>query len=201
VSGGVAKLIPLRRIGNAPSDLSDDALVAACAVGDRAALGALFDRHERALYRFLSRLATTDRDEIDDLVQNTFLEAWRSANRFRGRGDVRSWLFGIGCNVARRYVRGKSRRRSAHANLAESAPGRGPVKPDDEAERRQLMARLGDALARLPHSQREAFVLCDLEGMTGVAAARAVGVRQGTMWRRLHEARRALRDALEGRHS
>ena len=48
----------------------------------------------------------------------------------------------------------------------------------------------------LPHDLRAAFVLCDLEEMPGVEAARALDVRAGTLWRRLHEARRALRAAL-----
>ena len=193
------KLIALRRVTGAPREMSDDALIAACAVGDAAALGALFDRHHVAVYRFLSRLATTDRDAVDDLVQTTFLQAWRAARTFRGQGGVRSWLFGIACNVARRYVRGEVRRRNAHATLAERPGGRAPSTPADLVARRELVDRLAAALGSLPHELREAFVLCELEGLPGVEAARAIGVRQGTMWRRLHDARKALRAALEGR--
>ena len=58
------------------------------------------------------------------------------------------------------------------------------------------MQRLLVALDDLPHDLREAFVMCDLEEVAGVDVARALGVREGTLWRRLHEARRALRCAL-----
>jgi len=191
------KLVALRRVQGSPREMSDEALIAACAVGETAALGALFDRHNRCVYRFLSRLATTNADDVDDLVQTTFLEMWRSAERYRGKGAVRSWILGIAVNVARHFVRGEVRRRTAHAGLADS-PVRAQTGPADVAERRELVDRLHEALRALPHDLRVAFVMCDLEGVSGVDAARAIGIRQGTMWRRLHEARRALRAALEG---
>ena len=133
--------------------------------------------------------------EIDDLVQLTFLEAWRSAKRYGGRGAVRSYLFGIAANTVRHYIRGASRRRAA---LADAPPPLQSSKPDDAAIRVQQMARLALALDELPHDLRAAYVLCDLEDVSGVEAARVLGVRAGTLWRRLHEARRALRDAIEG---
>ena len=191
------KLIALRRVQGRPREMSDEALIAACAVGESAALGALFDRHHRCVYRFLSRLATTNADDIDDLVQTTFLEVWRSAQRYRSKGAVRSWIFGIAANVARHYVRSEMRRRNAHAGFAER-PASVQSTPGDLAERRELVDQLGTALRALSHDLRVAFVMCDLEGVPGVEAARSVGVRQGTMWRRLHDARKALREVLDG---
>jgi RNA polymerase sigma-70 factor (ECF subfamily) len=190
-------LVPLRRTSGDTDELSDEALVAACAVGERAALGALFDRHNRAVFRFLSRIACAPPTDVDDLVQTTFLELWRSSARFSGSGSARSWIYGIAANLARRYVRGEVRRKAAMRGLAD-APTTGPRRPDQRAEQGQLVARLGAALAALPHDLRVAFVLCDVEGMSGVDAARTVGVRNGTMWRRLHDARKRLRAALEG---
>jgi len=191
------KLVALRRVQGSTREMSDEALVAACAVGETAALGALFDRHNRCVYRFLSRLATTNADDVDDLVQTTFLEAWRSAKRFRSKGAVRSWIFGIAANVARHYVRGEIRRRTAYAGFAER-PGHAATEPDTLAERRQLVGKLEVALRALPHDQRVAFVMCELEGIAGVEAARMLGIRKGTMWRRLHDARKALRAVLDG---
>jgi RNA polymerase sigma-70 factor (ECF subfamily) len=177
--------------------MSDEALVAACAVGDVAALGALYDRHHEAVYRFLSRLAGCDGRDLDDLAQNTFLEANRASRGYRGRAPVRPWLFGIAANVVRHHVRGEIRRRALHVALGDR-PADDPVQPDLPAERRQLIERLGAALPNLSHDLRVAFVLCDLEGVPGVEAARVVGVPEGTLWRRLHEARKALRAALDG---
>lgn len=192
------ELVPLRRVEGQPREMSDSALVAACAVGDTAALGALFDRHHAAVYRFLARVTRGAGDQLDDLVQSTFLEVWRASSRYRGKGSAQSWIFGIAVNISRHHVRSEVRRRAAMERVA-ACPKSVPAQPDDIAARRELVDRLGDALQALPHDLRVAFVMCDLEGTSGVDAARAVGVRKGTMWRRLHEARKALRRALEGR--
>jgi RNA polymerase sigma-70 factor (ECF subfamily) len=191
------QLVPLRRRDEqraAGSDLSDEALLAACGIGDTAALGALFDRHHEAVYRLLSRLLRTEPMEIDDLVQLTFLEAWRAAKKYSGRGAVRSYLFGIAANTVRHHIRGATRRRAALADAPLPAPAGAP---DTAFMRAQQVHRLAAALDELPHDLRTAYVLCDLEDVPGVEAARVLGIRAGTLWRRLHEARRALRDAIE----
>jgi RNA polymerase sigma-70 factor (ECF subfamily) len=195
----VANVVPLRRLDErkaALSDISDEALLASCGVGDNAALGALFDRHHEAVYRLVSRLLRSDRGEIDDLVQTTFLAAWRASRKYDARGSVRSFLFGIAANTVRHHVRGAKRRRDAIAAIPEPAPVNAP---DAAAIRAQQLHRLAVALDQLPHDLRVAYVMCDLEDISGVDAARALDVRAGTLWRRLHEARRALRDAIEER--
>ena len=190
--------MPLRRSNDHVSalpELTDDALLAASAVGDPAALGALFDRHHEAIYRLISRLLRTEPAEIDDLVQNTFLEAWRSASRFAGRGTVKSFLFGVAANTVRHHLRDTRRRR----HLLDSLPApahRAP--PDDALSRAQQLGRLAAALDELPHDLRTAYVLCDLEDLSGVEVARMLAVRPGTLWRRLHQARRMLRAVLSG---
>jgi RNA polymerase sigma-70 factor (ECF subfamily) len=200
VKARTADVIPIRRApsvrGQEGNALGDEALVAACAVGDAGALGALFDRHHEALCRFLARLSR-DPSEIDDLVQQTFVEVWRSAARFRAGSAVRTWMFGIAANLVRHRARSEGRRKAALADLACAAPvpSRGP---DDVAIRRELVARMQAALADLPVELREVFVLCEIEEVPGVEAARVLGLRAGTVWRRLHDARKALRAALEG---
>jgi RNA polymerase sigma-70 factor (ECF subfamily) len=177
---------------------SDEALVDACAAGDAAALGKLFDRHHETVYRFLTRLAGTDAASREDLVQNTFLEARCAAPRFAGRSSVKAWLLGIAANLVRHDVRGEIRRKRLMLTYAE-VPRPPGTSPHEAAERRELVERLSVALRELPHDLRVAFVLCDLEEVRGTEAARALGVREGTLGRRLHDARRALRLALEGR--
>jgi RNA polymerase sigma-70 factor (ECF subfamily) len=176
-------------------ELSDEALLVACGIGDPAALGALFDRHHEAVYRLVSRLLHTEPAEIDDIVQSTFLAAWRAARRYTGRGSVKSFLFGIAANAVRHHVRGARRRRAV---LHDWQPPARITAPDDAALRAQQVNRLAAALEQLPHELRVAYVMCDLEDVPGVEAARALDVRPGTLWRRLHEARRALRVAIDG---
>ncbi|MEZ4221971.1 MAG: RNA polymerase sigma factor [Polyangiaceae bacterium] len=193
----LAKVLPLRRVRGTSEAMTDEALIAACAVGDAAALGALFDRHHTAVYRFLARSTGLRAHELDDVVQGTFTEVIRAARGFRGTASARSWLFGIALNVGRHYVRGETRRRATLASVAERNDST-QADPLERAERQQQLRRLQRALDQLSAEQREAFVMCELEQVRGVEAAQALGVREGTLYRRLHEARKLLRRALEG---
>jgi RNA polymerase sigma-70 factor (ECF subfamily) len=191
-----AKLVPLRRISGDVTELSDEALLAASGTGDVAALGALFDRFHLAVYRFASRLPTIDEAARDDLVQATFLEVQRTAARFRGTSSVKTWLLGVASNLARHQLRGERRRRVRQARFLErSAPV--AAAPEDQLDRRRLLARIAAALADLPDDQQIAFILCDLEQLPGTDVARALAIPEGTLWRRLHHARKAVRAAVE----
>jgi RNA polymerase sigma-70 factor (ECF subfamily) len=193
------KLLPFRRVTGEVTELSDEALLAACATGDTAALGALFDRFSVAVYRFVARLPTTDIGARDDLVQATFLEVRRTASRFRGGSSVKTWLLGVAANVARHQLRGERRRRVHQARFLDglAAVPNSDDRPDEQVDRKRLLAQIQTALARLPHDQQVAFILCDLEQLAGVDVARALEVPEGTLWRRLHHARKAMRAAIE----
>lgn len=190
-------IVPLHRVAGTPSEMSDEALVAACATGESAALGALYDRHADGVRRFLSRLSGTDDRDLDDLVQATFELVVRAARKFDGRSAVRTWLIGIANNTARHHVRTEVRRR----RLVEAATNHPRVETGDAAGEildRERAARLRLAIAGLPPKHREAFVLVYLEGLPGAEVAKIVGAREGTIWKRLHEARAQLRELLEG---
>ena len=191
-----AKLVPLRRVTGDIAEMSDEALLAACATGDASALGALFDRFHVAVYRFAARLPVTDELARDDLVQATFLEVRRAAPSFRGSSTVKTWILGIAANVARHTLRAERRRRAHQAGYLERIAA-SPELLDAQVERRKLLARVAEALAALPRDQQIAFILCDLEQLPGVEVARALEVPEGTLWRRLHTARKAMRGAIE----
>jgi RNA polymerase sigma-70 factor (ECF subfamily) len=176
--------------------MSDEALVAACALGELAALGALFDRYHDVVRRFLARMSGTDDRDLDDLVQITFESVPRAARGFDGRSQVKTWIFGVANNVARHHVRSEIRRK----RLAGAAAATTTDRADAAAEvlERERAALLQDAVASLPAKLREAFVLVYLEGLSGRDVAHLLGVREGTIWKRLHEARALLREALRG---
>ena len=117
-NGARGKLVPLRRVDGLPVEMSDEALLAACALGDGAALGALYDRLSPHVWRFLSRMAGNQVEELEDLVQATFIAIHASAATFKGTALVRTWVFAIAANVTRRHVRDEVRRRSALERLA-----------------------------------------------------------------------------------
>jgi RNA polymerase sigma-70 factor (ECF subfamily) len=189
------KVLPLRRAGADLADIGDAAVIAACATGDAIARAALFERHVDAIHRFVSRL-TGDAAAADDLVQSTFIAAYRAASRFRAGGRARPWLYGIAANLTRSHARGEGRRiraLSAFASLHRDEPAVS-IDPAD----RDRIARLPAAIAALPHDLRAALLLIDLEGQSGRDAATVLGVPEGTLWRRVFDARRAVRRFVEG---
>lgn len=107
------KVIPLRRVEGRAAEMSDEALIAACAVADQAALVALFDRHHLRLHRFLCRIASVGAFDADDLLQETFSAVWSSAPSYKRDSAALTWLFGIAANVARNHARSRERRTRA----------------------------------------------------------------------------------------
>lgn len=193
----IRRIVPLRRIEGTAAEMSDEALVRVCAMGEPAALGALFDRHVDAVRGFLARLSGTDDRDLDDLVQLTFEAVPRAARRFDGRSSVKTWLFGVANNIARHHVRSEvRRRRAAEAVAAEPRPE--PLDGAAQVLTREQAARVRAAIADLPPRLREVFVLVYLEGVPGREVAALVGAREGTIWKRLHQARARLREALGG---
>ncbi len=194
----IMALLGVSRARPADTDTSDEALLARFAEGEDGALGELFDRHHAGTYRFLARLTGARDADLDDLVQATFIEVARGASRFDGRSAVRTWLFGIALNVARHYKRGAARRRrvlvDADGERPSQVPGR--ERPDETAEQRELLVALERAIDELPPALREAFVASEVEDLPGKDVARLLGIPEGTLFRRLHDARKLLRTAL-----
>jgi len=191
---GDGKVVPLRRVESTPAQMSDRALVSALAAGDRAALGALYDRYRQDVYRFVARMVRGA--ELEDLVQSVFLEAHRSAPRFRGESSVKTWLFGIANNLVRGHIRGEQRRRSATTRLENAPPpsARSVAEEITDEQRRRWVAAAVDTLTP---ALKEVYVLCVLEELSGKEAGQVLGVREASIYRRLTDARDALRRAIE----
>ncbi|HEX3698387.1 MAG TPA: RNA polymerase sigma factor [Polyangia bacterium] len=190
------KLLLLHRARQAHRELSDEDLLTACARGEAVALEELFNRHGDRVYRVLGRARGVDAKDLDDLVQSTFIEVFRSAPGYAGKAAVSTWLLGIAVNVMRHHVRGESRRRSMVAAATDALWRTTADPPDEDAVRSQFLSRLERSLALLPSDLSLVFTLCEIEGLRGVDVARALGIPEGTVWRRLHDARTRLRAAL-----
>jgi RNA polymerase sigma-70 factor (ECF subfamily) len=191
----MGRLIPLIRGPAQDGELSDEALLAACAVGDSSALGALFDRHHHQVHRYFRRVLGPSVD-LEDLVQSCFLELWRAARSYSGRASVRAFILGIASNLFRHHVRGEVRKRNALRALSAIEPTE-PAPADQASDARRLLARLERAVLELPEDLRITFVMCELEEVDRAEAARVLGVRPGSIGRRIHEARKELKAALE----
>jgi RNA polymerase sigma-70 factor, ECF subfamily len=184
------QLVRLRPV-DAVEDVGDEGLAAACATGDRAAQSLMFFRHVDAVYRFVARMESSP-DAVEDIIQATFLSAFRNAGQFRG-SRLRSWLLGIAANTLRTHVRKEMARRRVVGAFGDE-PRLAATDPRDVD-----VVNLRAAIAALPPKLREALVLVDLQGERGCDAAVALGIPEGTLWRRVSEARGKLRDALGGR--
>ncbi|HEY6462117.1 MAG TPA: RNA polymerase sigma factor [Polyangiaceae bacterium] len=161
------------------------------ASGEIGALGELYDRHQEPLRVFVAR-ATSDAEDVDDLVHATFLAAAEAASRYDGRPSCRPWLVGIAVRLLRRRRRAFGRLLAVFASIRGSKPG--SVDPRPALDARTDVER---ALARLSEAKRIALLMAEAEGWSTPEIAEALGVPLGTVWSRLHAARRELREALE----
>lgn len=159
--------------------------------GDRRALETLYARHAGWLLVRLSRRCA-DSGLVDEVLQDTFVAVWRGAGRYRGRGEVAAWIWGI---AVRRLV--DALRRSPRATLWAEPP---EPAPSLSAEERVLLGvQYGDlagALDRLSPELRAVVQSTVLDGLTTAEAGRLLGIPQGTVKTRMKRAREQLREGL-----
>jgi RNA polymerase sigma factor (sigma-70 family) len=159
--------------------------------GEIGALGELYDRYQEPVRRFVAR-ATCDAEDVDDLVHSTFLAAAKSAGRYDGRPSCRPWLIGIAAQLLRR------RRQSFGRFVAVLSSLRGVRVPAaDPRPALQARSEIERALVRISTTKRITLLMAEVEGLSCAEIAAAQGVPIGTVWTRLHAARRELRRALE----
>jgi len=190
---------------HAPTATDDDApFVRRCRAGDTEAYGVLVERHEarvRALAaRILGPVAT--REDIDDVAQDVFVQAWRALPKFRGEALFATWLHRLATNMAiKAWHRQKKRALETsteglpagmRAALTDSRPG-----PDSVAMHRAQERALRLAVEGLPEKQRVVVLLHYFEAYSCEDVAQMVGCSVGTVWSRLHYACRRLRGALD----
>ena len=172
-------------------------MLAAARAGDARALRELLLRASAPAWRW-SMGFCRDPDDAADLVQDVLHTLLRSLARFRGDASLSTWTYVVARRAcARRRKRGQRERpldAPGYTHLrerADSSPG-----PAHRAERRELAARLEQAIGALPVAQREVLVMRDVEGLSADEVARALGLGVRAVKSRLHRARLALRERL-----
>jgi RNA polymerase sigma-70 factor (ECF subfamily) len=158
-------------------------------------IDALYLEHAPFIGRVLVRLVG-DGSHVDDLIQETFIIAFRKRDSFDGRSAPRTWLYGIAARLASRHRRGLGRWLRARGALADEPTVALPAQPDRELDRARAAAVVRGALDRLPFKQREVFVLYELEEIEGAEIAALLGVPVNTVWTRLHHGRKRFQDVL-----
>lgn len=187
VFAGGARATP-KPAGIASADATDLARVAAGEVG---ALGGVYDRHSATVLGFAGRAVGAS--DAEDVLQMTFVRAARIAGAFDAtRGTARSWLIGIAARIVMERRRSFFRQARAFLGLETVNAGRLVHAPD--GERLDVVA----ALHALSPEKRVVVLLAEVEGFKCEEIAQMLGIPIGTVWTRLHHARRRLRASLEG---
>ena len=178
----------------------DRPLVDEATAGSREAFDELVRRHQSRIYA-LAQVLTDGDLEAQDLVQETFVRAFRSVTRFRGDSAFGTWLHRIALNVIKTHVARRGRR-TPTVSLAVEADrrqsGMEQLASDDDLEvsvaSRQLIDR---ALASLPEELKVVITLRDVQGLEYREIAAVTGLPLGTVESRLFRARQRLRPLLE----
>jgi len=172
--------------------MDDDELIASLAGGDDTALRQLFDRHAPWL---AARLRTAlPPDDVEDVLQETFLAVWKNARTYVPRGTPGAWLWVIARNQAALLLR---RRGPAALALLDEGP-LGPDPAEAVAARADLAVAAAAALGPPGGPDREVWRLLYEEDRPVAEVAALMGVPVGTVKSRAHRARRLLRAALGG---
>lgn len=172
-------------------------VLAAATAGDDEALAILVRAHHDRVYRFGLRVCR-DGFDADDAVQEAFVKLAKRPDVVHGPG-VLFWLLSVVKHACFRLLRPFARQ-AKHLGQRLGDDDAVPVDeldPEAALERWQLVRAVHAALATLERPYREVLILRDLEGLSGVEAAAALGLELGAMKTRLHRARSQLRAALE----
>lgn len=181
----------------------DAKLVARVQAGDKAAFDLLVLKYQRKILRLLSRMLR-DQSEIEDVMQEAFIKAYRALPQFRGDSAFYTWLYRIAINTARNWMASQSRRPSS-PSLHQSEDGEtfdeidnltDNNTPESLLASREIAESVNDSIQALPAELRTAIVLREIEGLSYEEIAQAMGCPIGTVRSRIFRAREAIATKL-----
>jgi RNA polymerase sigma-70 factor, ECF subfamily len=187
-------------------ELTDAAFVAKARSGDADAYRVLVERHSRALFRLAFRM-TGNESDAEDVVQESFMRAYRQLGKFDERATFGTWLYRIATNCSLDMVRSR-KRRSEQMAVADvevdgvphdpllNLPASGP-NPERSALSTEVRERVADAMNDLSATERTAFVLRHFEGMCIEDVSRVLECQPGAAKHSVFRAVQKLRRALE----
>jgi RNA polymerase sigma-70 factor (ECF subfamily) len=175
--------------------LGDRTLAAAAALGDRTAFETIVRRYGPLLYGYVRRMIA-DHSSVDDVVQETFVAAWRQIDGYRGDATLKTWLFRI-CD--RKVIDSRRLRYAAPIDdrLLDPVDASADADPAVVLSNTEFLAALERALAELPVRQRACWVLREIDGLTfpeiGVTLTLSPGAARGHH----HRAQRTLQQRMQ----
>ena len=171
---------------------NDQLLVDRARLGDRHAFDLLVIKYQSRLLSLVNRLVSNQSDALD-VLQDTFVKAYRSLHTFRGESAFYTWLYRIAVNTAKNHLASKLKE-SKDVSVDDEATGELSVlqdfsAPDEEAGAEELQRAILHAIEQLPDDLKQALTLRELEGMSYDEIALAMNCPIGTVRSRIFRAR------------
>jgi RNA polymerase sigma factor (sigma-70 family) len=176
---------------------ADRDLMRQLAAGNLSALGVLHDRYYAAVLGVVVH-AGVERGDADDVAQEVFLKLLALAVRFDGRDSARAWILGIAWRMALHRRRNVARWLRVLGELVAAAAHPTTADPERSALDAEEARAFERRVARLPARMQAAFILVEVQGLTGEEAATALGIPVATVWTRLHHARKKMMTGIAG---
>ncbi len=185
---------------------SEGELLKGLRAGDARAYRLLVERNSADVYSVALKLLG-DEHEAEDVLQETFLSAFRAIGGFEGRSQLSTWLYRIAYNAS--LMRLRKRKRMSAFSLDQPPAGPNAVDetlsrhlvdwsavPDEQLMTAEARREMDRAIAELPETLRSVFVLRDIQGLSGAETAQVLGITVQAVKTRLHRARLWLRNRL-----
>ncbi|MBI4530308.1 MAG: sigma-70 family RNA polymerase sigma factor [Candidatus Latescibacteria bacterium] len=182
-------------------NLSDVQLLSDVVLGDIGAFEKIVNRYKGRLYNFVFRFVG-DQETAEDIVQETFLRAYRRRREYRAIANFSTWLFTIAGNLAKSELRRRKRWRLLSLDWDDDA-GNGmeiadeSLRPDTMAESSMTDMRIQEAIDSLPSNYKQVVILRDIEGLSYQEIAEIVGCPVGTVKSRVNRGRLRLQQKLK----
>jgi RNA polymerase sigma-70 factor, ECF subfamily len=198
------KSIPMETKPVNPERAIDQKLVEKAQKGDKRAFGVLVEKYHKKLTRLLARMVR-DQSEIEDIVQDSFIKAYRAINNFRGDSAFYTWLYRIGINTAKNHLVSLGRRPKAMndveiedvENFEDGQELRNLETPENSMMTKEIVATVNDTIESLPDELKEAISLREMDGLSYEEIAELMQCPIGTVRSRIFRAREAIADKLK----
>ncbi len=187
-----------------PERAIDQKLVEKAQKGDKKAFGILVEKYNKKLTRLLSRMVR-DQSEIEDIVQDSFIKAYRAINNFRGDSAFYTWLYRIGINTAKNHLVSLGRRPKAVnsvelediENFDDGHEMRNLETPESTMMTNEIVTTVNQTIELLPDDLRQAISLREMDGLSYEEIADIMNCPIGTVRSRIFRARDAISDKLK----
>ena len=182
----------------------DQLLVERAQSGDKKAFGMLVEKYNRKLGRLLGRMIR-DQAEVEDVVQESFIKAYRALHNFRGDSAFYTWLYRIGINTAKNYLVSQGRRPQVLQeveiedveNFEDGSEMRTMETPETAMMTKEIAQTVNDTVASLPEELRTAITLREMDGLSYEEIAEVMQCPIGTVRSRIFRARETIAAKLK----